>query len=84
MTLARRTTHITGLLTDLGQFIGMRVAGHHVEGWKITTPLFLALSFLAEAAISSWLSLATLVKVTFAAGIIYLTTGIIRSALKQR
>src|SRR5690606_13280086 len=37
--LILRTTHITGLLTDLGQLIGMRLRGHPIESWKITTPL---------------------------------------------
>ncbi len=54
--LVLRTTHITGLLTDLGQLLGMRLRGHRVETWKITTPLALAVAFaLGGAAGAVWL-----------------------------
>jgi len=78
-----RTTHITGLLTDFGQLIGMRMSGHHVESWKLTTPLLLAISFGAGATIGSWLALATTMHVTLVAGILYLSGGLLRSAFKH-
>ncbi len=34
-----RTTHVTGIVTDLGVILGQRIRGHPVEGWK---PLLLA------------------------------------------
>jgi uncharacterized membrane protein YoaK (UPF0700 family) len=40
-----RTTHITGLLTDLGTNLGMRLRGHAIAPWKILVPLLLVGSF---------------------------------------
>lgn len=44
-----RTTHVTGLLTDLGSNIGMKLKGHLIPYWKITVPLLLVASFFAGA-----------------------------------
>lgn len=77
-----RTTHITGLLTDLGQLLGMRLGGHRVEIWKITTPLMIAVAFGSGAALGALLSLATAIDVTLNAGILYLGGGLIRSIFK--
>ena len=41
-----RTTHVTGIVTDFGQAVGMHLAGHRVQPWKIWLYLFLFLSFL--------------------------------------
>ena len=41
-----RTTHVSGIVTDFGQSLGMRMAGQHVEPWKIWLYLFLFVSFL--------------------------------------
>lgn len=82
--LVLRTTHITGLLTDLGQFIGMRLRGHPIEGWKITTPLILAASFTAGAAAGSVMNLMTSIPVTFACGTLYVTGGGVWSIIKRR
>jgi uncharacterized membrane protein YoaK (UPF0700 family) len=41
-----RTTHVTGIVTDFGQALGMRLAGHRVEPWKIWLYLLLFISFL--------------------------------------
>jgi uncharacterized membrane protein YoaK (UPF0700 family) len=40
-----RTTHITGLMTDLGVTLGMRIRGHDIPLWKIAVPLLLILAF---------------------------------------
>lgn len=40
-----RTTHITGLLTDLGTNIGMRLKGHSIASWKILIPILLVCHF---------------------------------------
>lgn len=42
-----RTTHVTGLLTDLGASLGMLVKGHHIARWKIAVPILLVASFFA-------------------------------------
>ncbi|MEO5917059.1 MAG: YoaK family protein [Luteolibacter sp.] len=44
-----RTTHVTGLLTDLGTHLGMRLRGHEIARWKLLIPTFLVLSFFAGA-----------------------------------
>lgn len=44
-----RTTHVTGLLTDLGVYVGMRLKGHQIPGWKMAIPLSISLSFFAGA-----------------------------------
>lgn len=52
-----RTTHLTGLLTDLGIYLGMKLKGHKIESWKLYIPLCISISFLAGALISSFLIL---------------------------
>lgn len=82
--LVLRTTHITGLLTDLGQLIGMRLRGHPIEIWKITTPLLLATSFVLGATIGSAAELMTPVPVTPVCGAIYILGGALWSMIKRR
>jgi len=79
-----RTTHITGLLTDLGQFLGMRLRGHAVETWKITTPLALSAAFATGAAVGALLNLRTEIPVTLACGMAYVIGGLLWSILKRR
>ncbi|WP_367874799.1 YoaK family protein [Luteolibacter sp. Populi] len=82
--LILRTTHITGLLTDFGQLIGMRLRGHPIESWKITTPFALAASFAAGAAAGSVVNLATSIPVTVVCGALYVTGGALWSVAKRR
>jgi uncharacterized membrane protein YoaK (UPF0700 family) len=82
--LVLRTTHITGLLTDLGQLLGMRLRGHPIERWKIAVPLLLASAFAAGAAAGALLHLATTVPVTLACGSAYVAGGLLWSVLKRR
>lgn len=42
-----RTTHLTGMFTDLGITLGMRIRGHDVPRWKIAVPALLITSFVA-------------------------------------
>ena len=79
-----RTTHITGLLTDLGQTLGMRLRGNHVESWKITTPLLLAATFTLGAATGTLVQLGGLAPVTTACGCIYIAGGAAWSVAKRR
>lgn len=44
-----RTTHITGLLTDLGTNLGMKLKGHQIALWKLMVPTCLVLSFFCGA-----------------------------------
>ncbi len=82
--LVLRTTHITGLLTDFGQFAGMRLRGHPIESWKITTPLLLALSFAVGATAGALLNLRTIIPVTLACGGVLVAGGLAWSVLKRR
>lgn len=50
-----RTTHVTGLLTDLGTNLGMKLRGHQVAGWKLMVPTLLVLSFFTGAVFGSTL-----------------------------
>ena len=52
-----RTTHVTGLLTDLGSNLGLRLRGVDVTRWKLLVPLLLVLSFFAGAIAGSGLVL---------------------------
>jgi uncharacterized membrane protein YoaK (UPF0700 family) len=81
--LVLRTTHITGLLTDVGQHLGMRLRGHSIEVWKITTPLILASAFAAGALVGAWFSLRTSIAVTLACGTSYVLGGFIWSVAKR-
>lgn len=81
--LVLRTTHITGLLTDLGQLLGMRLRGHPIEGWKITTPLMLAAAFALGSTVGAVLNLKTSIPVTVACGATYVSGGIVWSVLKR-
>jgi uncharacterized membrane protein YoaK (UPF0700 family) len=78
-----RTTHITGLLTDLGQLLGMRLRGHPIELWKITTPLLLSLAFASGAAMGAIFNLRTNVPVTLVCGSTYVIGGIVWSVIKR-
>jgi uncharacterized membrane protein YoaK (UPF0700 family) len=43
--LVLRTTHLTGMFTDFGITLGMRLRGHQVPTWKIEVPALLICSF---------------------------------------
>ena len=78
-----RTTHLTGLFTDFGIHLGMRLRGHRIEGWKLLIPVCSTLAFLIGAAAGAvfvtndrgdWLLLA---------GVGYLVGGIAWSVFKR-
>jgi uncharacterized membrane protein YoaK (UPF0700 family) len=81
--LVLRTTHITGLFTDLGQLLGMRLRGHPIEPWKITTPLLLALAFALGSMGGALLNLKWHLPVTLFCGYAYLGGGLGWSLLKR-
>ena len=72
-----RTTHITGLMTDLGTHWGMRLRGHRIAAWKLFVPGLLVLAFFTGAFCGSWLvmmegrrALVELAGVYFSAGLL--------------
>jgi len=78
-----RTTHLTGLFTDFGIHLGMKLRGHKIEGWKLLIPIFITTSFLLGAVISSAIILNALSNWMLLAGIGYLLGGIAWSIYKR-
>lgn len=79
-----RTTHLTGLLTDLGVMLGMRLRGHSLENWRIGVPLFLSLSFFAGALCGAFAVLKFDLPWLAIAGAAYIFGGITWSIIKRR
>jgi uncharacterized membrane protein YoaK (UPF0700 family) len=78
-----RTTHLTGMVTDLGVTLGMRFRGYDVPLWKISVPFLLILSFSLGglvAAIGQVYGLDTIML----AGVGYVLAGLGWSAWKHR
>jgi uncharacterized membrane protein YoaK (UPF0700 family) len=77
-----RTTHMTGLFTDLGVTLGMRLRGYQIPLWKIMVPAMLIGSFmvggLAGAASDNYGYNTTLI-----AGISYCMVGIGWTVIKH-
>ena len=78
-----RTTHLTGIFTDFGIHLGMKIRGHHIESWKLVIPLGITFSFLVGAVVSSAMILRDRDNWIFMAGIGYLTGGAIWSIYKR-
>lgn len=74
--LVLRTTHITGILTDLGSLAGMRLAGHRVESWKLVWQGSVALAFGAGSAAGAALHVAAPEHALLWLGCAYLATGL--------
>lgn len=77
-----RTTHLTGMFTDFGTSLGMRLRGHDIPLWKIAIPFLLMLSFFAgglSAAISELLGFDAILS----AGIAYTFAGLAWSIWKR-
>ncbi|MFT4900902.1 MAG: uncharacterized membrane protein YoaK (UPF0700 family) [Lentimonas sp.] len=78
-----RTTHLTGLFTDFGIHLGMKLRGHAIEGWKLLIPIFITFSFLLGAFTSSAFVLIDRGNWMFAAGMGYLIGGMAWSIYKR-
>lgn len=78
-----RTTHLTGLFTDLGIHLGMRLRGHKIEGWKLSIPVFVTFSFLVGAVVGSIFVLKDPGNWMLAAGLGYLVGGVVWSVYKR-
>tara|TARA_R100000027_G_scaffold67756_1_gene68595 strand:+ start:4701 stop:5390 length:690 start_codon:yes stop_codon:yes gene_type:complete len=81
--LVLRTTHLTGLFTDLGIHLGMKLRKHRIEGWKLLVPICITLSFLLGAISSSMLILFYNENWILTAGMAYVLGGIIWSVYKR-
>lgn len=78
-----RTTHITGLLTDLGTNLGMKLKGHQIAFWKLMVPTFLVLSFFCGAVFGSVLVIFKIGPALLILAALYLTGGIGWSVFKR-
>ncbi len=81
--LVLRTTHLTGLFTDFGIHLGMKLRGHEIEDWKLLIPVWITLSFLLGAAANSSLILRGRTDWLLIAGIGYISCGAIWSIYKR-
>lgn len=71
-----RTTHLTGLITDLGVTLGMRARGYDIPFWKIAVPAWLIGSFFLGGVSASFLALKGGPDPLLIAGIAYIVAGI--------
>lgn len=78
-----RTTHVTGLLTDLGTNLGMKLKGHQIALWKLLVPTFLVLSFFTGAVFGSTLVISMKVPALLVLAVMYLAGGIGWSICKR-
>ncbi len=78
-----RTTHLTGLFTDFGIHLGMKLRGHDIETWKIVIPIWITLAFLLGAILSSYLFLLGISDWILLSGVGYIAVGIIWSIYKR-
>lgn len=78
-----RTTHVTGIITDLGQSIGMKIAGNLVERWKIWLHFCLFASFLAGGFVGIAIDSATGDRAAFVIASVYLLFGALFHSVKH-
>ncbi len=79
-----RTTHVTGILTDLGVTLGMRLRGQPIESWKLKMPVLLALAFFIGAFLGGCAHVYTDWPVLPWCGLGYLLGGFTFSIAKRR
>jgi uncharacterized membrane protein YoaK (UPF0700 family) len=78
-----RTTHVTGLLTDLGTNLGMKLKGHQIAHWKLLVPTLLVMCFFAGAVFGSTLVIALHRPALLILAGMYITGGIGWSVYKH-
>lgn len=78
-----RTTHLTGLFTDFGIHLGMKLRGHDIETWKLLIPLWITFSFLLGAVVGSYLFMKGRSDWLLLSSIGYISGGIIWSIYKR-
>lgn len=75
--LILRTTHVTGLLTDLGAFLGMRWRGkQNVDAWKTIVPAVLVGAFFLGAFCGAALTYARGTDAVLVLGTTYILAGL--------
>jgi uncharacterized membrane protein YoaK (UPF0700 family) len=81
--LILRTTHLTGLFTDLGVSIGMKLKGHDIPYWKIIVPASIAICFFSGALLGTYGAVILDVRLLLVTGLSYVCGGIVWSFLKR-
>ncbi|MBC2602469.1 YoaK family protein [Puniceicoccus vermicola] len=81
--VALRTTHLTGLFTDFGIHLGMKLRGHDIAAWKLLIPFFITFAFLSGAILSSALYFHGRANWMLLAGLGYLAGGCFWSIYKR-
>lgn len=77
-----RTTHLTGMFTDFGITLGMRLRGYDVPSWKIAVPILLICSFFIGGVASALTHFAGYEAIAFV-GVGYCIFGIGWSIVKH-
>jgi uncharacterized membrane protein YoaK (UPF0700 family) len=78
-----RTTHLTGLITDFGITLGMRVRGFDVPRWKIAVPGFLTAAFVLGGGLAATLHFWAGRDPILFAGVAYIAAGVIWTVAKH-
>jgi uncharacterized membrane protein YoaK (UPF0700 family) len=78
-----RTTHLTGLLTDFGVNLGMRIKGHEIAVWKLIVPGSLILSFFIGSAVGACMVLWWRLPFALLLSMAYLFGGLAWTAFKH-
>ncbi len=78
-----RTTHLTGLITDFGNTLGMKLRGHEIASWKIAVPGLLTSAFVVGCVVSALLYLRTHWDPVFVAGCGYIVAGLLWTVTKH-
>lgn len=71
-----RTTHITGILTDIGVLLGLRIQGVSVEPWRLLSHVALVLAFAAGAVAGAGIDVYTDFSALTVFGVAYVIGGI--------
>lgn len=71
-----RTTHVTGILTDLGQMLGMKARGHQVENWKWQMQAVVVVAFAVGAVVGAALDALWPQWLLGSAGVAYIIAGL--------
>lgn len=78
-----RTTHLTGLLTDFGVNLGMRLKGHGIPLWKLIVPGALILSFFMGSAFGALMVLRWDLPFALLISAVYLLGGLAWTVVKH-
>lgn len=82
--LILRTTHMTGLITDLGSNLGMKMKKHDVPLWKIAIPFSLLLSYFIGSLFGAALVLLWKLPFLLILSGLYLAGGMVYVARKKQ